>query len=64
MVKGKQWNFDVAIDKNQKSKRLLNILVIPHTMIVYKNKIIYEHTGFVDGDENIIIKKLKVLNEQ
>jgi hypothetical protein len=64
MVKSKQWDFEVAIDINQKSKRLLNILVIPHTLIVYKNKIIYEHTGFVKGDENQIIKKLKVLNEQ
>ena len=64
MVNGKNWNFDIAIDVNQKSKRLLNILVIPHTILVYKNKIVYEHTGFVDGDENLLIKKLKVLNEQ
>ncbi len=64
MVKGKNWDFDVAIDINQKSKRLLNIMVIPHTILVYKNKIVYEHSGFVEGDENQIIKKLKVLNEQ
>lgn len=64
MVKGKSWDFDVAIDVNQKSKRLLNILVIPHTILVYNNKIVYEHTGFVEGDENQIIKELKVLNEQ
>ena len=64
MVKGKNWNFEVATDINQKSKRLLNILVIPHTIIVHKNKIIYEHTGFIEGDENLIINKLKVLNEQ
>ena len=64
MVKGKRWDFDVAIDVNQSSKRLLNILVIPHTILVYNNKIVYEHTGFVEGDENQIIKELKVLNEQ
>ena len=64
MVNGKNWDFTVAIDKNQKSKRMLNILAIPHTIIVYKNKIIYEHTGFITGDENLIINKLKVLNEQ
>ena len=64
MVNGKDWGFEVAIDKNQKSKKILNILVIPHTIIVYKNKIIYEHTGFIAGDENLIINKLKVLNEQ
>jgi thiol-disulfide isomerase/thioredoxin len=64
MVKGKNWDFDVAIDINQKSKRLLNIMVIPHTILVYKNKIVYEHSGFVEGDENQIINKLKVLNEQ
>jgi peroxiredoxin len=64
MVKSKDWDFEVATDINQKFKRLLNILVIPHTLIVYKSKIIYEHIGFVLGDENLIIEKLKVLNEQ
>jgi len=64
MVKGKGWDFMVAVDRNQKSKRLLNILTIPHTILVYKNKIIYEHSGFVKGDEDLIIKKLKVLIEQ
>lgn len=64
LVKGKGWDFIVAVDINQKLKRLLNISTIPHTVLVYKNKIIYEHTGFVKGDEDLIIKKLKVFIEQ
>jgi len=62
MINSKNWKFDIYMDKNQKSKYLFNILVIPHTMIVYKNQIIYEHSGFVKGDEKEIIYKLKELN--
>lgn len=62
MINSKNWKFDVYMDKNQKSKYLFNILVIPHTMIVYKNQIIYEHSGFIKGDEKEIIYKLKELN--
>ena len=62
MINRKNWNFDVYMDKNQKSKYLFNILVIPHTMIVYKNQIIYEHSGFIKGDEKEIMYKLKEID--
>ena len=62
MINSKNWKFDVYLDKNQKSKYMFNILVIPHTMIVYKNQIIYEHSGFIKGDEKEIIKQLKEID--
>lgn len=64
LVKGKGWGFPIATDVNQQAKRLLNILTIPHTIIVYKNKIIYDHSGFINGDEDLIIKKLKAIIAQ
>lgn len=62
MINSKNWKFDVYMDKNQKSKYMFNILVIPHTMIVYKNQIIYEHSGFIKGDEKEIINQLKEID--
>ncbi len=59
LVNGKDWAFNVLLDKNQDFKRALNITGIPYTIIVKNGKIIYRHLGYVDGDENEIFKILK-----
>lgn len=64
MVNGHDWRFTVYTDHNQSVKRRLNIIDIPFTMLVFKNKIVYEHTGFVSGDENTLIEKIKSIRRQ
>lgn len=63
MINGNNWNFDVYLDSNQTIKRSLNIIDIPHTMIVYRNKIIYEHSGYISGDEIELFEKIRKLNK-
>ncbi len=58
-VNGKGWDFTVLSDKNQELKRALNISNVPYTVIVKNGKIIYRHSGFVDGDEALLFKTLK-----
>ncbi len=64
MINGNSWEFDVYLDTNQKIKRTLNIIDIPHTLIIYQNKIVYEHTGYLNGDENELFKKIVEINSK
>ncbi len=54
-VDGQRWTYDVLLDVNQDLKRQLNIQTVPFTLVLDQNgKIIYEHSGYTDGDENIL----------
>ena len=50
-VKGRGWNFPIYLDQNSDLKRALNINDIPHILIIKNGKIIYQHTGYVPGNE-------------
>lgn len=60
MVKGKDWEFDVYIDSNQKLKRSLGITGIPHTIVIDKTgKIVWEHSSYKPGDEEEMFEIIK-----
>lgn len=56
MVNGKRWDFTVLLDKNQDFKRVLNIVSIPYTIIIKNGKIVYQHAGYVAGNEEALFK--------
>ncbi len=64
MVHGNSWNFEIFLDTNQNIKRSLNIIDIPHTLLIYQNKIVYESTGYLIGDEEILFDKIRALNSK
>ncbi len=64
MVHGNSWNFEVFPDTNQNIKRSLNIIDIPHTLLIYQNKIVYESTGYLIGDEEILFDKIRAINRK
>jgi len=64
MMSGNDWEFPVYLDENQVVKRSLNIIDIPHTLIVYKKKIIYEHVGYINGDEEFLFQKIRDINSK
>ncbi len=54
-VDGQRWTYDVLLDVNQDLKRQLNIQTVPFTLVLDQSgKIIYEHSGYTEGDENIL----------
>jgi cytochrome c biogenesis protein CcmG/thiol:disulfide interchange protein DsbE len=56
---GQRWEFDVLLDINQDFKRALNIQSVPYTLLLDKNgKIVYQHSGYVDGDEIILEEEI------
>ena len=64
MVHGNSWDFEIFLDTNQNIKRSLNIIDIPHTLLIYQNKIVYESTGYLIGDEETLFDKIRALNSE
>ncbi len=58
-VKGKGWPFDIYLDVNSDLKRALNINDVPHILLIKNGKIIYQHNGYVAGNEVELFEKLK-----
>lgn len=63
--KSQGWTFPVYLDPNSDLKRSLNFQNVPFTMIVDKNgKIVFQHTGYEEGSENLLFDKVKELSKQ
>lgn len=58
-VKGRGWPFEIYLDINSELKRALNINDVPHVLIIKNGKIIYQHNGYVAGNEEELFEKLK-----
>ncbi len=64
-VNGQAWDFDCLLDVNEDLKRALNAVSIPFTILLDANgKIVYSHTGYVEGDEFVLEEKIKTLLEK
>ena len=63
-VNGQAWEYTVLLDVNEDLKRALNFQTVPYTLVLNKEgEIIYEHTGYVEGDEYELEDVLKELSE-
>ena len=61
-VNGKGWEFEVLLDENCDFKRAMNINVPPHTFIIDgKGNIVWQHVGYMDGDEQEYIEVVRKL---
>jgi peroxiredoxin len=59
MVDGFGWEYEVLLDPNGDFKRAMNVQNVPHVFVLDgKGKIVYNHTGYVDGGEQDIRKAL------
>jgi hypothetical protein len=52
------WTFEAYSDLNGDLRKALHSNNLPQSMIVYKNEIIYEQSGWTNGTENYLIQKL------
>ncbi len=68
MVNAFNWDFDVLLDPNGNVQRALNVANPPVTFLIDQNgKIVYTHTGYVEGDEYELedhIKRLIVSSDE
>ena len=60
-ITGRGWSFDCYLDINSDLKRALNISDIPHLLLIKNGIIIYQHNGYVAGNEEELFEKIKSL---
>ena len=59
-VSTKGWNYEVYLDPNQDLARGLNVTNPPHTLVLDgNNKIVWQNSGYVPGDEDELFKVVK-----
>jgi len=58
-VAGKGWPYEIYLDVNSDLKRALNIIDVPHILIIKNGKIVYQHNGYVTGNEEELFEILK-----
>lgn len=60
MVESKGWDYIILSDANQVLQTVLNFQSIPQTFLVIRNgDVVYEHTGYLPGDEYNLEEKIK-----
>ncbi|MFH1001463.1 MAG: TlpA disulfide reductase family protein [Bacteroidota bacterium] len=64
MVYGKDWPFEIYLDKNQNLKRALHIINIPHTFLLNgKGEIVWQKNSYLPGSEQELFEEIKKLTE-
>ena len=63
-INGQGWEFEVLSDPNQDLQRALNFQSVPYTIVVdHEGDIMYEHNGYVEGDEYELEEVIQTLAE-
>jgi cytochrome c biogenesis protein CcmG, thiol:disulfide interchange protein DsbE len=59
-VNGRNWPYEILLDANSDFKRSMNVNMPPHTFLVNgKGEIVWQHVGYVDGNEDELYEQLK-----
>lgn len=63
-VNALNWDFDVLLDPNGELQRAMNVANPPVTFLIdQEGKIVYTHTGYVEGDEYELEDHIKELSK-
>ena len=58
------WEYEVYLDPNGDLKRAMGVSTVPHTFILNsKKEIVWQHRGYVDGDEDELFDEIQNLIE-
>ena len=61
-VNASDWDYEVYLDPNSDLKRAMGVSTVPHTFLLNaKKEIVWQHKGYIDGDENELYKEIKKL---
>lgn len=63
LVDGEGWEYEVLLDTNSDFFRSLGLQSVPHMLVLDGNgNIVDSHSGYTDGSETEIIKKIRSLS--
>jgi cytochrome c biogenesis protein CcmG/thiol:disulfide interchange protein DsbE len=61
-VNASDWDYEVYLDPNGDLKRAMGVNTAPHTFLLNsKKEIIWQHKGYIDGDEDELLEQIKKL---
>ena len=64
-VNASDWEYEVYLDPNGDLKRAMGISTVPHTFLLNgKNKIVWQHKGYVDGDEDELLEQVEKITRR
>ena len=59
-VNASDWDYEIYLDSNSDLKRAMGVSTVPHTFLLNgKNEIVWQHKGYIDGDEFELLKEIK-----
>lgn len=62
MAEGREWPFEILLDKNQEFKRAMNVNSIPFLFVLDRTgKVVYSHSGYTPGSEREVLNVLEKL---
>tara|TARA_B100001778_G_scaffold327740_1_gene326283 strand:+ start:7221 stop:7706 length:486 start_codon:yes stop_codon:yes gene_type:complete len=61
-INASDWEYDIFLDPNGELKRAMGVSTVPHTFLLNgKKEIVWQHRGYVDGDEDKLFNEIKKL---
>ncbi len=64
-VNASDWEYEIYLDSNGDLKRALGVSTVPHTFLLNnKKQIIWQHKGYIDGDEEKLFEKIKEITNK
>ncbi|HLG38227.1 MAG TPA: TlpA disulfide reductase family protein [Chitinophagaceae bacterium] len=60
-IKTRGWSFDVYLDESNEVKQAFNVTNIPFIIIINKGKVVYQKSGYMPGDEDLLFEKINQL---
>jgi len=59
-VNASDWDYEVYLDPNGDLKRAMGVSTVPHTFLLNaKKEIVWQHKGYVDGDEDELLEQIE-----
>jgi thiol-disulfide isomerase/thioredoxin len=63
-VNASEWEYEIYLDPNGELKRAMGVSTVPHTFLLNgKNEIVWQHKGYVDGDEDELLERIKKIEK-
>tara|TARA_B100001750_G_scaffold223724_1_gene214243 strand:+ start:229 stop:726 length:498 start_codon:yes stop_codon:yes gene_type:complete len=59
-INASDWDYEIYLDPNGDLKRAMGVSTVPHTFLLNgDNEIIWQHKGYVDGDEDELFEQIQ-----
>ena len=63
-VNASDWDYEVYLDPNGDLKRAMGVSTVPHTFLLNsKKEIIWQHKGYIDGDEDELLEQIEKIRK-